>query len=76
MDIYTTDKIECVSQQSTMMGADIKGFPMYLTMNMNQMGMNLTLQEATEINKEAVSDDKFDMTPPEGYEKTDNLQGM
>lgn len=77
MDIYTTDKLSALSQQSTMMGADIKGFPMYLTMNMNQMGMNLTItQEATEIKKEAVSDDKFDMTPPEGYEKTDNLQGM
>ncbi len=77
MDIYTTDKLSAHSQQSTMMGADIKGFPMYLTMNMNQMGMNLTItQEATEIKKEAVSDDKFDMTPPEGYEKTDNLQGM
>lgn len=73
MDIYTTDKLSALSQQSTMMGADIKGFPMYLTMNM----MNLTItQEATEIKKEAVSDDKFDMTPPEGYEKTDNLQGM
>ncbi|WP_370099005.1 hypothetical protein, partial [Xanthomarina gelatinilytica] len=50
MDIYTTDKLSALSQQSTMMGADIKGFPMYLTMNMNQMGMNLTItQEATEI---------------------------
>uniref|UniRef100_UPI00355AB726 hypothetical protein n=1 Tax=Xanthomarina gelatinilytica TaxID=1137281 RepID=UPI00355AB726 len=52
MDIYTTDKLSALSQQSTMMGADIKGFPMYLTMNMNQMGMNLTItQEATEIKK-------------------------
>ncbi|HLV69765.1 MAG TPA: hypothetical protein VKY34_03595 [Xanthomarina sp.] len=77
MDIFTSDKLSALSQQSTMMGADIKGFPMYLTMNMNQMGMNLTItQEATEIKKEAVPDAKFDMTPPEGYEKTDNLQGM
>ena len=29
-----------------------------------------------EVKKESVSDDKFDMTPPEGYEKTDKLMGM
>ena len=60
-----------------MMGADLKGYPLYLTMYMSQPGMNLTItQEVTEIKKESVSDDKFDMTPPEGYEKTDKLQGM
>jgi len=77
MDVYTTDKVSAISQQSTMMGADLKGFPLYLTMNMSQMGMDLTItQEVTEIKKESVSDDKFDMTPPAGYEKTDKLQGM
>jgi uncharacterized protein YrzB (UPF0473 family) len=77
MEVYTTDKVSAISQQSTMMGADLNGFPMYLTMNMSQMGMNLTItQEVTEIKKESVPDDKFDMTPPEGYEKTDKLQGM
>ncbi|MFL0352112.1 hypothetical protein [Xanthomarina sp. GH4-25] len=77
MDVYTTDKLTAISQQSTMMGADLNGFPLYMTMNMSQMGMNLTItNEVTEIKKESVSDDKFDMTPPEGYEKTDKLQGM
>lgn len=77
MDVYTTDKLSAISQQSTMMGADLNGYPLYLTMNMSQMGMNLTItQEVTEIKKESVSEDKFDMTPPEGYEKTDKLQGM
>ncbi|GGG55850.1 hypothetical protein [Bizionia arctica] len=77
MDVYTTDKVSALSQQSTMMGADLNGYPMYLAMSMSQMGMDLTIiQEVTEIKKETVPDDKFDMTPPEGYEKTDKLQGM
>ncbi|MCX7548670.1 hypothetical protein OS188_11975 [Xanthomarina sp. F1114] len=77
MDVYTTDKLSAISQQSAMMGTDLNGYPLYLTMNMNQMGMNLTItQEVTEIKNESVPDDKFDMTPPEGYEKTDKLQGM
>jgi outer membrane lipoprotein-sorting protein len=77
MDVYTTDKLSAISQQSTMMGADISGFPLFMTMNMSQMGMNLTItNEVTEIKEESVSDEKFDMTPPEGYEKTDKLQGM
>jgi hypothetical protein len=44
---------------------------------MSQMGMNLKItNEVTEIKPESVSDDKFDMTPLEGYEKTDKLMGM
>ncbi|MCX7551991.1 hypothetical protein [Xanthomarina sp. F2636L] len=56
MDIYTTDKLSAHSQQSTMIGADINGFPMYLKMDMSQMGMNLTItQETTEIKKRICS---------------------
>ena len=59
------------------MGTKVEGFPLYMEMNMSQMGMNIKIiHEVTEINKETVSDDKFDMTPPEGYEKTDKLMGM
>lgn len=77
MDVYATDKLSAISQQSTMLGAELKGYPLFMTMNMSQMGMNLTItHEVTEIKKETVSDEKFDMTPPEGYEKTDKLQGM
>ncbi len=44
-------------------------------MNMNQMGMDMTMtMEVTAVNGEAVSADKFDMTPPEGYKKVDKLQ--
>ena len=77
MDVFTTDKLSAMSQQTNMIGADIEGFPMFMTLTMSQMGMNMTItNEVTEINQEPVSDDKFDMTPPEGYEKTDKLQGM
>lgn len=77
MDIFTTDKISAMSQQTQMVGAKIEGFPMFMTLTMSQMGMNMTINhEVTSINSESVSDDKFDMTPPEGYEKTDNIQGM
>lgn len=77
MDVFTTDKISAMSQQTQMVGAKIEGFPMFMTLTMSQMGMNMTINhEVTTVNSETVSDDKFDMTPPEGYEKTDNIQGM
>ena len=38
------------------------------------MGAEIIIKmEATELKNEAVSDDKFDMTPLEGYEKSDQL---
>jgi hypothetical protein len=77
MDVFTTDKISAMSQQTQMVGAKIEGFPMFMTLTMSQMGMNMTINhEVTAVNSESVSNDKFDMTPPEGYEKTDNIQGM
>ena len=37
-------------------------------MNINQMGMDIHIvTEVTEIKSVPVSDDKFDMTPPNGY---------
>ncbi len=77
MSIYVTDKIQAMNSQIAQMGAQIEGFPMYMKMDISQMGMALTItSEVTEVKKETVSDDKFDMTPPEGYTKTDNLSGM
>ncbi|WP_250432891.1 DUF4412 domain-containing protein [Hanstruepera flava] len=77
MDIYVTDKISAMSNQVTQLGAKLPGYPMYMEMNVSQMGMGMKItSEVTEIKKESVSDDKFDMTPPEGYEKTESLQGM
>lgn len=77
MDMFVTDKITAIPQQAVQMGTHLKGFPLYMEMNMSQMGMNLKItNEVTEIKPESVSDDKFDMTPLEGYEKTDKLMGM
>lgn len=77
MDIYVTNKIDAMNSQVAQMGTQIDGFPLYMKMNVSQGGMALTItNEATEIKKETVADDKFDMTPPEGYTKTDNLGGM
>lgn len=77
MDIYVTDKISAMSNQVTQLGAKLPGYPMYMEMNVSQMGMSMKItSEVTEVKKESVADDKFDMTPPEGYEKTDKLMGM
>ena len=41
---------------------------------MSQMGSTIeVVSEVTEIKKEKVSDDKFSLTPPEGFEK---MEGM
>ena len=70
MELYTTNAIVAYSQQTSAFSSEIKGFPLYSTINMSQMGMNITItSEVTEINKEAVEDDKFSMTILEGYEE-------
>ncbi|WP_299397274.1 DUF4412 domain-containing protein [uncultured Gelidibacter sp.] len=75
--IYATDKLQAISQQTTAFGDNFKGFPMYMSLDLAQQGFNMTLvTEVTEVKAEKVADDKFIMTPPEGYTKTDNLLGM
>lgn len=70
MEIYTTEAIPVTSQQTAMLGNKLKGFPLYMIMDMNQMGNKMKITtEVTEITKQSVSDDIFSMTPPEGYEK-------
>jgi len=77
MTIYATEELSIVSKQSSTLGSEFKGFPMYTETNVSQSGMDMKItHEVISIESEEVSDDKFDMTPPEGYEKTDNLQGM
>lgn len=77
MAIYTTDKLKAISQQTAVLGDDFEGFPLYMTADIVQQGMGLKMViEVTEIKPEKVSDDKFSLTPPEGYEKVDNLPGM
>ena len=69
MEMYTTEDIPVKSQQTSMVGDKVKGFPLYVVMKMTQMGTDMVITtEVTEIKDETVADDKFDMTPPEGYE--------
>ena len=75
MEMYITDKIAPVmSQQTSMLGDKLKGFPMYMVLKMNQQGMAMTITtEVTQLDKESVSDGIFSLTPPEGYTK---MEGM
>ena len=77
MDMYSTEEIQALNQQTIAFGKEYKGYPMQMTITVNQMGMEIVVTtEATEVKKEVVTDEKFDMTPPEGYKKVDKLQGM
>lgn len=77
MAIYTTDKLKAISQQTAAFGKEFSGFPLYMSAAVEQQGMKLNLvNEVTEIKAEKVSEDKFNMTPPEGYSKGENLPGM
>lgn len=77
MEMYATDKLKAISQQTTAFGKDFSGFPMYMTLAVEQQGVKMNLLiEVTDVKAENVSDDKFDMTPPEGYSKGENLPGM
>ena len=70
MTMYTTDKIIALTQNNAILGEKLKGYPMYLVMDVNQSGMIMQItMEATEIKDENVADSKFDMTIPEGYTK-------
>ena len=73
MTMYTTDKISAPNQNSTGLGGKVKGYPMYMVLNMSQSGMPLkTIMEVVEIKNEGVDNNKFDMTIPEGYSKMDD----
>lgn len=70
MEMFTTEAIPAASQQTAMLGDKLKGFPLYMTMTMNQQGMEMLITtEVTEIKEDKVADDQFSMTPPEGYTK-------
>lgn len=77
MVIYATDKLKAVTQQTTAFGKEFTGFPMLMDLAIQQQGIKMNLLiEVTEVKAEDVADDKFDMTVPEGYSKTENLPGM
>jgi len=73
---FMTDAIEVPTQQTALYGGKLKGMPMYMEMEMNQMGMAMTMKfEVTEVRKESVDDSKFDMTIPEGYKENNMILG-
>jgi len=70
MEVYTTDAISAYSQQTSAFASELKGFPLFMTMTMSQMGANIIItSEVTQISEEAVTDDKLSMAIPEGYEE-------
>lgn len=74
MDIYTTEEIVASNQQTVEFGEDFKGFPLLMSITVNQAGMDMLMTyEVTEVKKETVADEKFSMTPPDGYEL---MEGM
>ncbi len=74
MEMFTTNKISAISQNTTAMGDKVEGFPLYYVLKMNQMGATIEIiSEVIKIDKESVPEDKFSMTPPEGYTK---MEGM
>ena len=74
MTVYASDKVSAKSPQVITLGDKINGYPMLVEMKMNQMGAEILVKmEATEIASEEISATKFDLTPLEGYEKTDQL---
>lgn len=77
MTVYATDKLKAITQQTANFGDKFTGFPLLMNFAVEQQGMKLDLNiEVTDIKAEKISDDKFDMTPPEGYSKTESLPGM
>lgn len=74
--IYATDAISNFDTKKTF-GGKIKGMPLYAEVTVKQMGIDIVVKsEVTEIKKDSVADDKFDMTVPEGYEKADASMGF
>ena len=70
MEVFTTEAINAYSQQTAPYGDQIKGFPLYVSMSMNQMGSNIkVVSEVTEIKKEVLEDDKFSLEILEGYDE-------
>jgi len=70
MALYTTDKVSAPNQNTASFGNKINGTPLYMVMNVTQMGMAMKItMEVTEVKGETVADGKFDMTVPEGYTK-------
>jgi outer membrane lipoprotein-sorting protein len=65
-----------MSEQMMSLSTKVSGFPMYMEINAIQNGMDMTIKtEVTEVKNEKVSDEKFSLEIPEGYEDGSSLLG-
>lgn len=70
IEIYTTESINAFSEQTAAFRGKLKGFPLYTIVNMNQMGMQMTItSEVTNIEKQTIDDAKFSMEILDGYDE-------
>ncbi|ARV09118.1 hypothetical protein BTO05_05505 [Winogradskyella sp. PC-19] len=71
MEMFITDKIQGVkTQQTAMLGEKVDGYPLYMVIKMNQMGAEIVIKsEVTKMEAKSIDDNKFSLTPPEGYTK-------
>jgi hypothetical protein len=78
MIMYTTPKIKAVKKETLEFLGDFDGgYPLYVDIQTQTQGISMNIiQEATSINAQEVEDSKFDLTPPEGYQKVDTIPGM
>jgi len=74
MNMYSTDAINAFTPETAQFGELAEGFPLYMEVTMNQMGANINItHEVTVIEKASVPDDKFNLTPPEGYKEAPQM---
>jgi hypothetical protein len=78
MELFVTPKIKALNKEALQYLGDFDGgFPLYVKMESNMSAFGITMiQEATDLKSEVVEDSKFDMTPPEGYQKVATIPGM
>lgn len=77
MMVYTTDKLNIVTNKDATFGDKLKGFPLLMEVYVSQGGADIVLKiETTSVVAEKVDASKFDMTIPEGYEKAEDNGGM
>ena len=70
MTVFTTEKVKAQSQQTKAMGSKLKGYPMYMKIEMNQAGMDMVIEsEVTKIEAIKVDDAIFSLDVPEGYKE-------
>lgn len=73
MEIFATDQIKAQTQETSQFGDKLEGFPLHMKINVLQQGMKMTmLYDVTDVKSEAVPNNMFDLTPPEGYSKMDD----